>query len=165
MSPTSTTTTATTKGQYLVRAHTFETQTVPLPELKAGEVAIATRATTLCGSDIHYFQHYRNGSIAVRQPLCLGHEAAGEVVAVGPGVTDRRVGDRVAVEPGVACGACELCAAGRYNLCTGLRFRGSGSAWPHYQGSLQARIIHPEKWTHRSVHPPVSTSCLFGSQD
>lgn len=143
-----TTTMTTTTGQYLVSARKFETQSVPVPKLQNGEVAIAIRSTTLCGSDIYYFQHYRNGSIEVRQPLCLGHESAGEIVAVGPGVTTRKVGDRVAVEPGVACGDCELCASGRYNLCTKLRFRESGSAWPHYQGSLQSTIVHPSKWTH-----------------
>ena len=135
-------------GQYLLCARTFETRTAPLPSLGPDDVAIAPRATTLCGSDAHYYQHGRNGSIEIREPLCLGHEAAGEIVAVGSKVVDRTVGDRVAIEPGVACGDCAVCASGRYNLCGGLRFRGSGSAWPHFQGSLQARVVHPAKWTH-----------------
>lgn len=140
---------STSTGQYLTGPRTFEVKGSPLHTPGPGEVVIAPKSTTLCGSDIHYFQHARNGTILVREPLCLGHESAGVIVAVGSDVVDRQVGDRVAVEPGVACGHCELCQDGRYNLCPNLRFRGSGSAWPHYQGSLQSRMIHPAKWTHK----------------
>ena len=136
------------KGQYLVAAGEITAQDQPLASPCAGEVQIAVRATTLCGSDIHYYQKGRNGAIEVREPLCLGHEAAGEVVAVGPEAT-LAVGDRVAVECGVPCDDCDLCSAKRYNLCPRLRFRGSGSAWPHFQGSLQTRITHPARWCHR----------------
>lgn len=48
----------------------------------------------------------------------IGHESAGEVVAVGEGVTDLKVGDRVAIEAGVYCKNCKFCKLGRYNLCT-----------------------------------------------
>lgn len=126
-------------GQYLFAAGEIRAKEQPLTPPDAGEVQIAVRATTLCGSDIHYYQKGRNGSIEVREPLCLGHEAAGEVVAVGAGA-ELAVGDRVAVECGVPCGDCGLCYANRYNLCPRLRFRGSGSAWPHFQGTLQGTV-------------------------
>src|SRR2546423_14845793 len=54
--------------------------------------------------------------------MVLGHESAGRVVALGPGVSRHRVGDRVTLEPGVPCGRCRECRAGRYNLCRDVRF-------------------------------------------
>ncbi|KAI4718139.1 alcohol dehydrogenase [Aureobasidium sp. EXF-10727] len=147
------TSTRTTSGQYLTEAQRLTLISKPVPDLKPGEILIAPLSVTLCGSDIHYFNHGCNGSIQVREPLCLGHEFSGVIMELGPDVFDRKVGDRVAIEPGVACNNCELCSEGRYNICSGLRFRGSGSAWPHFQGGLQSRIIHPSSWTHKFVHP------------
>lgn len=115
---------------------------------------VAVRATGLCGSDLHYFNHYRNGDIQVREPLTLGHESSGVVTAVGPGVpagaaAALRPGDRVALEVGLPCGECALCAEGRYNICRAMKFRSSAKAFPHAQGTLQDRINHPAKWCHK----------------
>jgi L-iditol 2-dehydrogenase len=96
----------TSSGQYLVAPGDLRTVSRSLPAPQADEIQIALRATMLCGSDIHYYQHGRNGSIQVREPLCLGHEAAGEVVAVGADV-DLRIGGRLAVECRVPCEECE----------------------------------------------------------
>lgn len=138
-----------TVGQYLTEPQKLSLLSKSVSALQPGEVLIAPRSVTLCGSDVHYYQKGCNGTIQVREPLCLGHEFSGAIVEVGPGVTDRQVGDKVAIEPGVACNDCDLCSTGRYNLCTKLRFRGSGSAWPHYQGGLQSRVVHPSVWTHK----------------
>lgn len=113
------------------------------------ELQIAIRATGLCGSDLHYYQHYRNGDIQVTEPLSLGHESAGVVVVVGSHVDDFKVGDRVALEVGLPCGECERCREGRYNICQHLRFRSSAKASPHFQGTLQDRINHPASWCHK----------------
>lgn len=115
----------------------------------AGEVQVAVRATGLCGSDLHYYGHYRNGDILVREPLSLGHESAGEVVAVGPDVTTLSAGDLVALEVGQPCGTCARCAEGRYNICPDMRFRSSAKSFPHAQGTLQDRINHPAAWCHK----------------
>lgn len=77
------------------------------------EVQIAIRSTTLCGSDLHYFNHYANGDIKIREPLSQGHEAAGEVVSLGSNVKNLKIGDRVAVEAGIACESCEHCVMRR----------------------------------------------------
>jgi len=148
----STTTTSRTdavQGQFLHGPKDLRVEERSLPALEQDEVQIKIRSTTLCGSDLHYYSHYRNGSIVVREPLCLGHEASGDVISVGSGVTKFKAGDRVAVECGVPCSKCELCLDGRYNLCPKLRFRSSGSAFPHFQGTLQSRINHPAAWTHK----------------
>jgi L-iditol 2-dehydrogenase len=71
---------------------------------------------------VHYYEHGRVGHHVVRAPLVLGHESAGRVAAVGAGATRHAVGDRVALEPGVPCGRCLECRAGRYNLCPDVVF-------------------------------------------
>jgi L-iditol 2-dehydrogenase len=140
-------------GQYLHGVHDFRLETRPLPEPATDEVQVIPRSTTLCGSDLHYYHHYRNGSIQVREPLCLGHESSGEVVALGSGVAELNpsiaVGDRVALEVGVPCGQCADCQNARYNICRALRFRSSGSKFPHFQGTLQTGINHPVRWVHK----------------
>jgi L-iditol 2-dehydrogenase len=90
---------------------------------EASEVQVAVQATGLCGSDLHYFNHYRNGDIIVQEPLTLGHESSGVVTAVGSQVTNLKVGDRVALEVGLPCLECDLCKEGRYNICKSLKFR------------------------------------------
>ncbi|KAL0260488.1 hypothetical protein SLS55_004177 [Diplodia seriata] len=116
----------------------------------ADELQVAVRATGLCGSDLHYYNHYRNGDILVQEPLSLGHESAGVVVAVGSdAAANFKVGDKVALEVGQPCGECERCKEGRYNICKGMRFRSSAKSFPHAQGTLQDRINHPSKWCHK----------------
>lgn len=110
------------------------------------------KATTLCGSDLHYFTHYRNGDFCIKEPLSPGHECAGVVVATGSKAEQQygvKVGDQVAVEVGVPCDDCEHCWDGDYNLCEKLRFRSSAACFPHYQGTLQQRFNHPAKWVHK----------------
>src|SRR5215218_10823137 len=94
----------------------------PLPEPGPREVLVEVTSVGVCGSDVHYFEHGRIGPHVVRAPLVLGHESAGWVAAVGEGVTKHAVGDRVTLEPGVPCGRCEQCRAGRYNLCPDVSF-------------------------------------------
>lgn len=113
------------------------------------EVQVAVEATGLCGSDLHYFNHYRNGDILVQEPLTLGHESSGTVHAVGSQVTHLRAGDKVALEVGLPCTQCDLCQEGRYNICKSLRFRSSAKSFPHFQGTLQERINHPAKFCYK----------------
>lgn len=120
-----------------------------LPAPASDEVQVAVQSTGLCGSDLHYFNHFRNGDIIVREPLTLGHESSGTVVAVGSAVTDFVAGDRVALEVGLSCEDCEYCAEGRYNICRGMKFRSSAKANPHAQGTLQEKINHPARWCHK----------------
>jgi len=85
----------------------------------------------------------------LQEPLTLGHESSGVVTAVGSSVTNLKVGDRVALEVGLPCLECELCQTGRYNICKSLRFRSSAKSFPHFQGTLQARINHPAVYCHK----------------
>ncbi|KAI1276345.1 alcohol dehydrogenase GroES-like domain-containing protein [Xylaria sp. FL0933] len=135
-----------------------EKRTLPAPS--ASEVQIAVSATGLCGSDLHYYNHFRNGNIQVVEPLTLGHESAGVITAVGSSVSDLRPGDRVALEVGLPCESCEFCARGRYNICKSMSFRSSAKSVPHAQGTLQTRINHPARYCHKL---PPSLSLELGA--
>ncbi|KAK2030231.1 alcohol dehydrogenase GroES-like domain-containing protein [Colletotrichum zoysiae] len=75
----------------------------------------------------------------------LGHESAGEILAVHPSVTHLKVGDRVAVEPNVICNACEPCLTGRYNGCEQVQFLST----PPVPGLLRRYVNHPAVWCHK----------------
>jgi L-idonate 5-dehydrogenase len=117
----------------------IETQAVHAPG--PGEVLVAMATAGICGSDLHYFQHGGFGTIRVREPIILGHEAAGTIAATGPGVRHVAVGDRVAVNPSRPCGRCEYCAHGLPIHCLEMRFSGSAMRFPHEQGLFRDRIV------------------------
>jgi len=117
----------------------------PIPEARPGEVLVAMRSVGICGSDVHYWQDGRIGSFVVEAPMVIGHESAGVVAAVGPGVADLRPGDRVALEPGVPCRRCEFCKGGRYNLCPDISF----FATPPIDGSLARYVVHAADFCYR----------------
>jgi L-idonate 5-dehydrogenase len=116
---------------------------LPVPVPGAGEVLLAVRRAGICGSDIHYYAHGRIGSFVPRHPFVPGHEFAGEIVAVGAGVPAGRIGARVAVDPSMPCGRCDLCRRGRYNLCAEMRFYGSASCDPHIDGGFEEFVRVP----------------------
>ena len=115
----------------------------PDPSPGSGEVLVRVSAVGLCGSDRHWLLEGGIGDAELDRPLVLGHEFAG-VVASGA-----REGERVAVDPAVPCGACDLCAAGLGHLCPAVRFAGHGST----DGALRTLLSWPE----RLVHPVPET--------
>lgn len=123
------------------------------PEVIKGSVKIKVKWCGICGSDLHEYlggpifipvgqPHPLSGNTA---PVVLGHEFSGEIVEIGEGVTKFNVGDRVAVEPIVACGKCAACREGKYNLCSALGFHGlcgSGGGFAEY-------TVFPEEFVHK----------------
>ena len=121
------------------RAHLgWETRPVPAPG--PGEVRVQVRRIGVCGSDVHYYTHGRIGNFVVKSPLVLGHEVSGMVEALGEGVTRVKVGDRVALEPGVPCRSCAYCKSGAYNLCPEMHFM----ATPPVDGALSQCVVWPD---------------------
>jgi L-iditol 2-dehydrogenase len=120
----------TTAVLYAPRDLRIEQRPVPTPS--EGEVLVRILSVGVCGSDVHYYEHGRIGDFVVRNPLVLGHESSGQIVEVGKGVPQGRVGERVAIEPGEPCGRCDQCRTGRYNLCPNIRFHGT----PPVDGTL-----------------------------
>jgi L-iditol 2-dehydrogenase len=117
----------------------------PVPRPGPGEVLVQVGAVGVCGSDVHYYEHGRIGDFVVRDPLVLGHEASGRVVAVGEGIPPERVGERVSLEPGVPCRRCDLCRRGMYNLCPHVQFFATppvDGAFAEYV-TLAADFAHP----------------------
>jgi L-idonate 5-dehydrogenase len=113
---------------------------VDVPQPQPGQVQIRVRAGGICGSDLSYYFKGKSGDFAVREPFVLGHEVAGEVAALGEGVSGLRVGQRVAVNPGLNCGECRFCVKGMTNHCLNMRFMGSASTFPHMQGMFRQYI-------------------------
>ncbi len=100
-------------------------ETVPDPEPGEEQVLVRVEAAGICGSDLH---NYHAETPRRYAPRIQGHEMAGEIVALGPGVLTRRVGDRVAVEPILPCLRCDYCLQGRYQICPSLKHRAGGFA-------------------------------------
>lgn len=116
----------------------IEMRTRPIPVPLPDEVLVKLEYVGVCGSDIHYYESGGIGATIVEPPLVLGHEAGGTVVEAGDRVTDIKVGDRVALEPGRTCGRCEFCRSGRYNLCPDVVF----FATPPIDGVFQEYVAH-----------------------
>ncbi len=121
--------------------HDIRIEADSVAEPSASQVLVAIGAGGICGSDLHYFHDGGFGPIRVKEPIILGHEIAGTVLAVGEGVTNVNPGDRVALNPSRPCGACKYCDAGMFNHCLNMRFYGSAMRFPHEQGAFRDRII------------------------
>lgn len=94
---------------------------VDVPRLEPGDVLLRTRVALTCGTDLKVYRRGYHARMIV-PPALFGHELAGEVEAVGDGVTAFRRGDRVVAANSAPCGRCEFCAAGRESLCDDLLF-------------------------------------------
>ena len=127
------------KVVYLTEPGKMEIAEEPRPEVTPGHVVVKIEYNGICGSDVHFFKDGRVGDCVLRDKFVLGHEVSGTVVEVGEGVTHLKVNDRVALEPGYACGKCEFCKSGRYNLCPEMKF----FAAPPDAGALKEYVSHP----------------------
>jgi L-iditol 2-dehydrogenase len=116
----------------------------PIPRAGPAEVVVRVSSVGVCGSDTHYYDHGRIGRFVMEKPLVLGHEAAGEVTDLGPGVTRLTVGQRVSIEPGVPDLTCTRCLAGRYNLCPNMQF----FATPPIDGAFAEYVVVHEAFAH-----------------
>ena len=106
----------------------WEVKEVPTPQPRANQVLIKIHASGICYTDVHITK----GGLGVKFPNTIGHEPAGEIVALGEGVTTRKVGDRVGV-PWLqsTCGRCEWCQRGKLFFCPNLVATGINIAGSH----------------------------------
>lgn len=112
----------------------FTEREIPAP--KEDEVLIKVMASGICGTDVHIYR----GEYLGDYPVIPGHEFSGEVAAVGSRVKRFKVGDRVAVEPNIACDNCEPCLNNRQNFCE--NWQAVGVTLP---GGMEQYVTAPEK--------------------
>lgn len=129
-----------TKACRLHGQHDLQIEEVALCDPGFGEVQVRLGAVGICGSDLHYYHDGGFGAIRVREPIILGHEAAGTIVAVGAGVS-LRIGQKVALNPSRPCGECKFCRDRLFQHCLTMRFNGSALRMPHEQGFLRESMV------------------------
>ncbi len=110
----------------------------PVPAVPPGHSLVRVTAVGLCGSDLHWYSEAGIGDARLDRPLVIGHEFAG-VLEGGS-----RHGERVAVDPAIPCGDCEICREGNRNLCVRIRFAGHG----HQDGALREFLAWPTALLH-----------------
>lgn len=133
--------TETQEAIVLVQKGEIAVESRPVPEITDPHyVKLQIKKTGICGSDVHYYVAGAIGDFVVKKPMILGHESSGLVVEVGSEVSRVRVGDRVAIEPGVPSRYSDETKAGRYNLCPHMQF----AATPPIDGTLVKYYLAPE---------------------
>ena len=132
------------KALVLEKVRQLSLRDFPLQEtLGPDDVKIAVKMVGICGSDMHYYERGAIGPFVVREPMILGHEAAGQIVEVGKNVRTLNVGDRVCMEPGIPDPKSKAARLGIYNLDPSVRFW----ATPPIHGCLRETVIHPASFT------------------
>jgi 2-desacetyl-2-hydroxyethyl bacteriochlorophyllide A dehydrogenase len=126
------------KAVLIEEPHRVGVQRIDDPTAGPGEIVVKVEACGICGTDIHVLE----GDFApTRYPIVPGHEFCGETVAVGPDVSNVRVGDFVAVDPNLYCGRCYFCQQGRDNLCENYNALGVAAAF----GACAEYVAAPSK--------------------
>ncbi|MCR5789926.1 MAG: NAD(P)-dependent alcohol dehydrogenase [Lachnospiraceae bacterium] len=132
------------RGAFMRGTDKMVIKDIEKPKAGKGKVVVSIEYVGICGSDVHYYHSGRCGAYEVdlSQDFMLGHECGGVIAEVGEGVTGLKVGDKVALEPGITCGNCEFCKAGKYNLCPDVIFL----ATPPVQGCNMEFIEYPQEY-------------------
>jgi L-iditol 2-dehydrogenase len=131
------------KAAYLTSPGRMATGHAPDPKLRqATDVLLELQAVGICGSDLHYFRTGRIGNQVLDAPWIMGHECTAVVAEVGAAVRGLAPGDRVAVDPLIACGRCDQCQSGRKHTCREQHFLGCPG---QQQGCLCERLVMPSE--------------------
>jgi L-iditol 2-dehydrogenase len=151
------------KALLLTQYKQLEYVDFPDPEYGPDDLLVRVRACGICGSDIHGF----DGSSGRRvPPLIMGHEASGEIAAVGANVKAFRAGDRVTFDSMISCGKCAFCASGDINLCDNRQVLGVSPGDYRRHGAFAEFVTVPAriafrlpdgvKYEHAAMVEPVS---------
>jgi L-iditol 2-dehydrogenase len=124
----------------------LEIADLPEPTPGPGEVLVRVAACGICGSDVHGY----DGSSGRRiPPIVMGHEAAGRIAAVGAGVKEFAVGDRITFDSTVYCGACSPCRRGEVNLCDNRQVLGVSCSDYRRAGAFAEYVVVPSRIVYR----------------
>jgi S-(hydroxymethyl)mycothiol dehydrogenase len=154
------------RGLILAAPGEVRLEEIAVPEPGPGEVRVRIRASGVCHSDLHAVEH----GFATRYPLLLGHEGAGEIDAVGEGVDERRLGERVVLGWRAPCGACAACTRGEPRRCERPRSARRRLEWNGEKlnqflvlGTFADRtIVHADQAIALPTELPVEQACLLG---
>lgn len=124
------------RASVLTEAQKIEMQERPVPKPAHDEVLIKVASVGVCGSDVHFYEHGKLGDWIVQEPLVLGHEASGTIVAVGADVSPNRIGQRVSIEPQRPSHTSVEVLRGQYNLDPEMKFY----ATPGVDGAFQEYV-------------------------
>lgn len=150
------------KAVFLEEFKSLKIKEIPKPEISEDEVLINIKEVGLCGSDLHYYNEGRIGGFIVEKPIILGHESSGVVSEVGKKVNNFRIGDRVAIEPGIPCYKCDFCKTGKYHLCSDIKFfatppvDGAFTEYIKYDPSFLFKISNSVSFTEAALAEPLS---------
>lgn len=141
---------STMQAAVLLGPEAIEVRRLPVPLPGEGELLLKVEAATTCGTDVKV---YRRGGHPrmLRPPIPFGHEMAGRVAAVGPGIAAHAVGDAIVVANSAPCGACEPCRRGRENLCEDLQY---------LNGAFAEYLLVPRRFVDRNVHRIPAGLCF-----
>lgn len=134
----------TMRASVLMAKGTLTIEERPVPRIDADQVLIKVSSVGVCGSDVHFYAEGRLGEWILRDPLVLGHESGGVIVAVGAALDPTRVGERVSIEPQRPCPTSRETLTGRYNLDPQMEFYavpGVDGAFAEYV-AIQSHFAH-----------------------
>lgn len=134
----------------------LELREVPRPEPGPGEVLVEVGAAAICGSDLHLINWDPVFHTFMRPPMVIGHEFAGVVAEVGPGVEHVGPGDRVVTESLLYCQRCPACLNGAFNVCHNRRIIGI-----HFPGGMTEAQVVPARMLHRVPPALELTQAVF----
>ncbi len=134
---------ATMQAAVLYGKEDVRLESVPVPHIGAGEILVRVRTALTCGTDVKVFRRGYHAKM-IQPPALFGHELAGDVAAVGSGITQFRPGDRVVAANSAPCDRCFFCRRGQQNLCEDLLF--NNGAYAEYI-RLPERIVRKNTYT------------------
>lgn len=148
----------------------FELCEVPVPQIGAQDILLRTRATSICGTDIHIYNWDPWAANRIKPPVIIGHEFCGDVVEIGAQVTDVRVGDFISAESHIVDHTCDLCRTGMAHICRHTQIIGvdrdgsfaeyvalpAANAW-HNPPNMPAEIAALEENFGNAVHTALET--------
>ncbi len=122
------------------------------PEIKDNEAIVKVKYVGICGSDLHA---YEGKHPLVHPEITLGHEMSGEIVKLGKGVSNLKIGEKVVLEPNLSCGECYNCKQGKYNICENLKVIGCVGR----DGALQKFVALPAEKLYKvnNLTPKLAT--------
>lgn len=117
---------------------------VPVPQVGINDVLIKIKKTAICGTDLHIYKWDDWSQKTIKTPMTIGHEYVGEVVEIGKGVKNVKIGDRVTGEGHIACGHCRNCRRGKLHVCEntiGVGVNRDG-AFAEYLSIPESNVVH-----------------------